>query len=69
MLLKFYLLYPNLAVCISNEGNLAIAPASVVIYLCPLGEGLSRICFIGVGLSSYSLERYAKTRMQDKTEI
>ncbi len=34
---------------------MTIAPASVDIYLCSLGEGLSRICFIGVGLSSYSL--------------
>ena len=55
MLLKFYLLYPNLAVCNINEGNLAIAPASVAIYPCPRHEGRSSICFIGVGLSSYSL--------------
>lgn len=67
VLLKFYLLHSNLAVCKIHEDNLAIAPASWQCYAMPPRRG--RYMSIGVGLLSYPWMWYAKTRMQDKTEI
>lgn len=65
VLLKFYLPHSNLAVRISSEDTIAIAPALIAVSM-PVRPCISISVW---GLLFYPLLWYAKTRMWDKTDI